>query len=73
MKYIYLVAFAVRFSACIAGFVPPAEWCLPSSGLKELSGCVRWTDLRDECDGKGSEEERLECYCTQEYLSSLYE
>ncbi|OQU98774.1 hypothetical protein CLAIMM_04504 [Cladophialophora immunda] len=58
---------------CNSGFVPPAEFCLPGSGLKELSGCIKWTRLRDECGGKDSEEAKLECLCTQEYLSSLYD
>jgi hypothetical protein len=56
-----------------AGFVPPAEWCLPSAHLKELSGCVAMTDKEDECGGKGSEKVKLDCYCTQEMLSSFYE
>jgi hypothetical protein len=72
-RFIPLAVLLTKIASCVAGFVPPAELCLPSSGLKELSGCVKWTDLRDECNAKESEEARLECYCTQEYLSSLYE
>lgn len=70
MMLLALFIAGLRLSS--AGFVPPAEFCLPDSGLKELSGCVKWTDLRDKCNAMDSEEARLECYCTQEYLSSLY-
>ena len=56
-----------------AGFVPPAEWCLPSAHLKELSGCIAMTNKEDECGAKASAEEKLDCYCTQEMLSSFYE
>jgi len=48
------------------GIVPPAEWCLPSPYLKELSGCIAMTDKEAECGIKGSEDEKLDCYCTQE-------
>jgi hypothetical protein len=55
-----------------AGFVPPAELCLPSSHLKELSGCIAMTNKEDECAAKETEDENLDCYCTQEYLSSIF-
>jgi hypothetical protein len=70
---VYLVFIAIISTFANAGFVPPAEWCLPSAHLKELSGCVAMTDKEDECGGKGSEKEKLDCYCTQEMLSSFYE
>jgi len=73
MKLSYLIALISTLAVhSKAGFVPPAEWCLPSSHLKELSGCIKMTNLEDECGGKSSEEERLDCYCTQEMLSSFY-
>jgi hypothetical protein len=68
---LFLVAICTVARAGI--FVPPAELCLPSAHLKELSGCIAMTDKEDECGGKGSEEEKLDCYCTQEMLSSFYE
>jgi hypothetical protein len=54
-------------------FVPPAELCLPSSGLKELSGCIAMTEKEEECSGKASDDEKLDCFCTQEMLSSYFE
>jgi hypothetical protein len=54
-------------------FVPPAEVCLPSSHLKELSGCIAMTDKEEECNGKASDDEKLDCFCTQEMLSSYFE
>lgn len=54
------------------GFVPPAEFCLPSAHLDKLSGCIAMTDKEDECGGKETEDEKLECFCTQEMLSSFY-
>lgn len=72
MIYLILTALVALIPAAAAGFVPPAEWCVPDSGLKELSGCIEWTNLRDECGSKGNQEERLKCACTQQYLSSLY-
>ncbi|KIW90034.1 uncharacterized protein Z519_09464 [Cladophialophora bantiana CBS 173.52] len=71
MILLTFLALAVRL--CSSGFVPPAEFCLLDSGLKELSGCIKWTDLSDECGAKDSEEVKLECVCAQEYLSSLYD
>ncbi|KAF2260342.1 hypothetical protein CC78DRAFT_584903 [Lojkania enalia] len=70
MRLVYVLACAVSFSK--AGFVPPAEWCLPSAHLKELSGCISMTDFEDECDAKPSNDERLDCYCRQEVLSSYF-
>jgi hypothetical protein len=64
---------AIICNVAKAGFVPPAEWCLPSAHLKELSGCIAMTNKEDECRAKVSEEEKLDCYCTQEMLSSFYE
>jgi hypothetical protein len=71
---IYILVSATLFVISNAGgFVPPAELCLPSSHLKELSGCIAMTEKEDECDGKASNEEKLDCYCTQEMLSSYFE
>jgi hypothetical protein len=53
--------------------VPDAKWCLPSSNLTELSGCIAMTDKEDECGGKESQEDKLDCYCTQEVLNSIFE
>jgi hypothetical protein len=69
----YLLFLAIICNVAKAGIVPPAEWCLPSAHMKELSGCIAMTDKEDECGAKASEEERLDCYCTQEMLSSFYE
>lgn len=55
-----------------AGIVPPAELCLPSAHLKELSGCIAMTDKEDECAAKETEDEKLDYYCTQEMLSSIF-
>lgn len=55
-----------------AGFMPPAELCLPSSHLKELSGCIAMTKKEDECAAKETKDEKLDCYCTQEMLSSIF-
>jgi hypothetical protein len=55
-----------------AGFVPPAEFCLPSAHLKELSGCIAMTNKEDECGAKETQEDKLDCYCTQDTLSSIY-
>jgi hypothetical protein len=68
-----LLFLAIICSVAKAGIVPPAEWCLPSAHLKELSGCIAMSNKQDECGAKVSEEERLDCYCTQEMLSSFYE
>ena len=70
---VYLLLLATIYIVAKAGFVPPAEWCLPSAHLKELSGCIAMTDKEDECGGKASDTEKLDCYCTQEVLSSFYE
>ncbi|KAH0543159.1 hypothetical protein FGG08_002504 [Glutinoglossum americanum] len=70
---VYLLLLATIYAVSKAGFVPPAEWCLPSAHLKELSGCIAMTDKEDECGGKASDKEKLDCYCTQEMLSSFYE
>jgi hypothetical protein len=56
-----------------AAWVPPAEWCLPTSGLKELSGCVAMTSREEECATKDSKEDKVACFCTQEMLSFYYE
>ncbi|KAG9229332.1 hypothetical protein BJ875DRAFT_489015 [Amylocarpus encephaloides] len=55
------------------GFVPPAEWCLPNSGLKELSGCIAMTNREKECGEKPTDDEKLNCFCVQEMLSSYYD
>ncbi|KAH8585410.1 hypothetical protein B0O99DRAFT_530952 [Bisporella sp. PMI_857] len=47
--------------------------CLPSSDLKELSGCVAMADKEDECGGKSSHDEKLTCFCVQEMLSAYYD
>lgn len=56
-----------------AGFVPPAELCLPDSGLTELSGCIAMDRLTEACKAKPSREEALDCYCVQEMLDSYYQ
>ena len=68
---IFLIILSL-FHLTSSGFVPPAEWCLPSSHLKELSGCIAMTDLEEKCEAEPSEDEKLDCYCTQEVLSSYY-
>jgi len=71
---VWILLFATLVVVANAGgFVPPAEWCLPSSGLKELSGCIAMTNKEEECEGKSSNDEKLDCYCTQEMLSSYFE
>ncbi|KIX07393.1 uncharacterized protein Z518_02046 [Rhinocladiella mackenziei CBS 650.93] len=50
---------AIKASTCIVGIIPPAELCLPSSGLKESSGCTTMTNKRDECGGQDSRESSL--------------
>ncbi|KAF1994383.1 hypothetical protein P154DRAFT_476076 [Amniculicola lignicola CBS 123094] len=70
--YTLLIALGALFCLVYAGFVPPAEWCLPTAHLKELSGCIAMTDKEDECGAKESEKEKLDCYCTQEMLSSYF-
>ncbi|ORY12581.1 hypothetical protein BCR34DRAFT_600472 [Clohesyomyces aquaticus] len=67
----WVLVFAI-LSLSKSGFVPPAEWCLPSAHLKELSGCVAMTDLEDECGTKQTEDAKLDCYCSQEMLSSYF-
>ena len=56
-----------------AGFVPPAELCLPDSGLTELSGCLAMDRRTETCKSKPSREEALDCYCVQEMLTSYYD
>jgi hypothetical protein len=46
---------------------------LPSANMTALSGCIAMTDKEDECGGKESQEEKLDCYCTQEMLNSFFE
>lgn len=58
-------------AAC--GLVPPAEFCLPTAHLKELSGCIAMTNKQDSCREKGTTEEKVGCYCTQEMLSAFIE
>jgi len=72
-RMILLTLLGLVARLCSSGIIPPAEFCLPDSGLKELSGCIKWTELGDQCRGKDSDEAKIECVCTQEYLSSLYE
>ena len=31
------------------------------------------TDLEEECGGKPTNDEKLDCYCTQEMLSAYFE
>ena len=73
MTWVFLLLLAITCNIAKAGFVPPAEWCLPSAHLKELSGCIAMTNKEDECGGKGSDDEKLDCYCAQEMLTSFYE
>jgi len=71
---ICLLLLATIFVFANAGpFVPPAEFCLPSAHLKELSGCIAMTDKEEECSGKASDGEKLDCFCTQEMLSAYFE
>jgi hypothetical protein len=67
--FLFAVSLIAKHAAC--GFVPPAEFCLPTSGLKELSGCIAMTDKQDECGAKGTNDEKINCYCTQEMLSGF--
>lgn len=70
-SFILLVTFS--FILIInAGFVPPAELCLPTAHLKKLEGCIAMTDKEDECAAKESDDEKLKCYCTQETLDSIF-
>lgn len=71
LHFIVLVAL-YSFRILAGGFVPPAEMCLPSAHLDKLAGCIAMTDKEDECGGKENEDEKLECFCTQEMLSSFY-
>ena len=64
---------AIFIFANVGPFVPPVEFCLPSSHLKELSGCIAMTNKEEECNGKASDDEKLDCFCTQEMLSSYFE
>ncbi len=69
-----LLALATVFVFANAGpFVPPAKLCLPSSGLKELSGCIAMSDKEDECGGKETDDDKLDCFCTQEVLNAYFE
>jgi len=56
-----------------AGYVPPAEMCLPDSGLKELSGCLAMDRRSELCRSKETREEKIDCFCVQEMLQSYYE
>lgn len=56
-------------NACV---VPPAEFCLPSANLTELSGCIAMCDLEDKCGSNAVEATQLDCYCQQEILSSIF-
>jgi hypothetical protein len=69
--YLIAVPFIAREAAY--GFVPPAEFCLPTAGLKELSGCIAMTNKQDSCREKGTDEEKVDCYCTQDMLSAFIE
>jgi hypothetical protein len=67
---IFVSAFAVKTrAACVA---PPAQFCFPSANLTELSGCIAMCDKEGECEGKSSQEEKLECACTQELLDAYF-
>lgn len=72
LRIAQLLILCTLWSLSNAGFVPPAELCLPSSHLKELSGCIAMTNKEDECAAKETEDEKLDCYCTQEMLSSIF-
>lgn len=72
LRITQLLILYTLWSLSNAGFVPPAELCLPSSHLKELSGCIAMTNKEDECAAKETEDEKLDCYCTQEMLSSIF-
>jgi hypothetical protein len=54
-------------------FVPPASWCLPSSNLTSLSGCIAMNNYVDQCAALSTNESRINCYCQQEMLSDFYE
>jgi hypothetical protein len=66
-----LLAVSLIAKQAAYGFVPPAEFCLPTSGLKELSGCIAMTNKQDECGAKGTNDEKTDCYCSQEMLSGF--
>jgi hypothetical protein len=75
-----MIALSFAIAAVIFGKVsrayfllPPAELCFPDSGLKELSGCKAMATISDLCKSKTTLEEKLECFCTQEMLSSYFE
>lgn len=54
-------------------FVPPASWCLPSSNLTSLSGCIAMSNYVEQCSALSTNESRIDCYCQQEMLSDFYE
>ena len=56
-------------AACTA---PPAAFCLPSANLTELSGCVAMCNKEGICEEKSTEEQRLDCVCSQEQLDSYF-
>src|SRR5277367_3455159 len=54
-------------------FVPPASWCLPTSNLTSLSGCIAMNNYLDQCAALSTNESIINCYCQQEMLSDFYE
>lgn len=54
------------------GGVPPAEFCLPSAHLTEMSGCLAMTEYLSQCRTFSTDEEKINCYCQQEMLSEYY-
>ncbi|KAH9210189.1 hypothetical protein DL95DRAFT_466092 [Leptodontidium sp. 2 PMI_412] len=56
----------------ILGGVPPADWCLPSAHLTELSGCLAMNDYHARCKALVTDEEKVDCFCQQEMLSDYY-
>jgi hypothetical protein len=54
-------------------FVPPASWCLQTSNLTSLSGCIAMNSYLDQCAALDTNQSRINCYCQQEMLSDYYE
>ncbi|KAK3385643.1 hypothetical protein B0H63DRAFT_186131 [Podospora didyma] len=73
LKLILATAAALFGDAVCAGFIPPVKACLPGSGLTELSGCAAMVDRTEFCKTKETVDERLECACVQELLTSYYD
>ncbi|PVH78371.1 hypothetical protein DL98DRAFT_590492 [Cadophora sp. DSE1049] len=56
----------------VMGNVPPAEWCLPSAHLTELSGCIAMNEYHASCKALTTDQEKINCFCQQEMLSDYY-